>query len=66
MDTLNKDDLSHDGFSGLKETRLIKDQKINDTAQNSDGLGSFIYLDDAKFLSHGEVNIRGMNVTDET
>ena len=34
MDALHKDGLSRDGFADLKETRLIRDQKINGTAEN--------------------------------
>ena len=57
MDVLHRDDLIRDGFAGLKETRLVRDKKINGTPENWDGLGNFVYLSDATFLPHGETHL---------
>ena len=64
MDILHRDDLSREGFAGLKETRLIRDQKINGSPESWDGLGSFVYLSDAKFLPHGETHLHSHNEID--
>lgn len=57
MDILHRDALVRGGFAGLKETRLIRDKRINGTDENWDGLGKFVYLADAKYLPYGETNM---------
>lgn len=57
MEILHRDDLVRGGFAGLKETRLIRDKKINGTNENWEGLGQFVYLADAKFLPYGETHM---------
>lgn len=57
MEILHRDSLVRGGFAGLKETRLIRDKKINGTDENWDGLGQFVYLADAKYLPYGETRM---------
>jgi redox-sensitive bicupin YhaK (pirin superfamily) len=57
MEILHRDSLVRGGFAGLKETRLIRDKSINGTDENWDGLGQFVYLADARYLSHGETHM---------
>ena len=57
MKTLSRDTLPRGGFAGLQETRLIKDAKIGGKADTWDGLGSFVYLADARYLPYGETGM---------
>lgn len=57
MKILQRDSLPRGGFAGLKETRLIRDEKINGTDENWNGLGEFVYLADAKFQPFGETHM---------
>jgi redox-sensitive bicupin YhaK (pirin superfamily) len=54
MNILSRDSLPRGGFSGIRETRLIADTKIGGRANTWDGLGSFVYLADARYLPYGE------------
>jgi len=54
MKTLSRDTLPRGGFAGIKETRLIKDTKIGGNSDTWDGIGSFVYLADARYLPFGE------------
>ena len=51
---LERDSLPRGGFAGLKETRLIRDHRINGDNSNWEGLGNFVYLADATYLPFGE------------
>lgn len=57
MQILRKDSLHRGGFAGLRETRLIVDNKIGGKDDTWNGLGNFIYLADARFLPQGETRM---------
>ncbi|MBA6340131.1 pirin family protein [Colwellia sp. MB02u-10] len=57
MKLLKRDSLHRGGFSGLRETRLIVDNKVGGQNDTWNGLGSFIYLADARFLPKGETGM---------
>ena len=61
MRILKRDQLPPGGFSGLKEHRLVKDPQAFGADANTDGswpgLGSFVYLADARFLPHGDTRM---------
>ncbi len=54
MNILSRDTLPRGGFAGIEETRLIKDAKIGGQNNTWDGLGSFVYLADARYVPFGE------------
>ena len=57
---LHRDDLPLGGFAGLKEHRLVQDRQAWGSHRNPtawDGIGSFVYLADARFLPHGETGL---------
>ncbi len=51
---LQRDSLPPGGFEGIKEHRLIVDHKIGGGNDTWDGLGSFVYLADARYNPKGE------------
>lgn len=57
MQVLHKDSLHRGGFAGLKETRLVVDNKIGGRNDTWNGLGNFIYLADARFSPKGETGM---------
>jgi redox-sensitive bicupin YhaK (pirin superfamily) len=57
MKILHRDSLPRGGFAGLKETRLVIDNKIGGDQNTWNGLGNFVYLADARFLPHGETHM---------
>lgn len=60
MEILHRDDLLEGGFAGLKEHRLVTDTKAFGERKNVhawEGLGSFVYLADARFLPKGETKL---------
>ena len=57
MQLLRRDSLHRGGFAGLRETRLVVDNKIGGQDDTSNGLGHFIYLADARFLPKGETRM---------
>lgn len=62
MEILQRDDLKRGGFAGLRETRLVMDQRIFGGGTQSgawDGVGGFVYLADARFLPKGETRLHG-------
>ena len=61
---LHRDDLSLDGFAGLKEHRLIVDKKIGGDTGIWNGLGRFVYLADAQFLPQGETRLHSHKEVD--
>jgi quercetin 2,3-dioxygenase len=54
---LQKKDLPLGGFAGLKEHRLIVDEKIGGSDTSWNGIGNFIYLADAQFMPNGETGL---------
>ena len=57
LQILHRDDLPLGGFAGLKEHRLVKDQRIGGGDDSWDWLGNFVYLADARFLPKGETTM---------
>jgi len=57
MQILNIDSLHRGGFAGLRETRLVVDNKVGGQNNTWNGLGQFIYLADARFLPKGETGM---------
>jgi hypothetical protein len=60
LQILHRDDLPRGGFAGLREHRLVMDPSAwgpyaNPTAWP--GLGSFVYLADARFLADGDTQL---------
>jgi hypothetical protein len=60
LEILHRDDLPRGGFAGLREHRLVMDRSAwgpyaNPTAWQ--GLGSFVYLADARFQPHGDTQL---------
>jgi hypothetical protein len=60
LEILHRDDLPRGGFAGLREHRLVMDRSAwgpyaNPTAWP--GLGSFVYLADARFQPHGDTQL---------
>ena len=57
---LHRDDFLRGGFAGLKEHRMVMDPKAFGPHVNPGtwpGIGSFVYLADAKFDPHGETRM---------
>ena len=58
---LQRDSLPLGGFAGLKEHQLVKNPHVFGPMTNKDGswsgLGSFVYLADARFMPHGETRM---------
>ncbi|MEK7992063.1 MAG: pirin family protein [Thiotrichaceae bacterium] len=57
MKMLQRDKLALGGFAGLKEHRLVVDQRIGGSNDTWDGVGNFVYLADARFQAHGETRM---------
>ncbi|WP_342805713.1 pirin family protein [Alteromonas sp. M12] len=57
MELLHRDVLHRGGFAGLRETRLVVDNKVGGQNDTWNGLGSFVYLADARFLPKGETRM---------
>lgn len=58
VEILQRDSLTLGGFAGLKEHRLVVDQRLGWGGKNAwNGLGNFVYLADAQFLPHGETRL---------
>lgn len=57
---LHRDELHYGGFAGLREHRLVMHSKAfahHKDPATADGIGSFLYLSDAKFNPHGETHM---------
>jgi redox-sensitive bicupin YhaK (pirin superfamily) len=54
---LKRNSLKRGGFAGLRETRLIVDNKIGGQNDTWNGLGNFIYLADACFAPKGKTGM---------
>lgn len=62
MEILQRDELKRGGFAGLRETRLVMDQRVFGGRMEFgtwDGIGNFVYLADARFLPKGETGLHG-------
>ena len=57
MQVLHKDNLHLGGFAGLKEHRLVVDQRVGGGNDTSHGIGNFVYLADAYFDPYGETRM---------
>jgi len=60
MKILHRDDLLRGGFAGLKEHQMVMDPKAfgsHANPQTWSGIGSFVYLADARFDPHGETRM---------
>ena len=60
MKVIHKEDLHYGGFAGLREHRIVMDARVFGPHKNqgtADGLGSLLYLADAKFNPHGETRM---------
>ena len=60
MDVIHRDDLHRGGFAGLRETRMVMDERVFKGHSESgtwNGIGNFVYLADAKFLPNGETKL---------
>ena len=67
MDILHRDNLQLGGFAGLKEHRLVVDNKAFKNSSNSaawQGIGNFVYLADAKFDPLGETRLHNHKEVD--
>lgn len=67
MKILHRDDLKLGGFAGLKEHRLVMDDKAFKGRGNPgtwQGIGNFIYLADAQFNPLGETTMHGHKEVD--
>ena len=57
MQILSRDSLHRGGFAGLRETRLVIDNKIGGKNDTWNGIGNFIYLADARFTPKGQTGM---------
>ena len=57
MKVLKRDSLPLGGFAGIKEHRLVVDQRIGGNANTWNGLGNFVYLADALYDPYGQTNM---------
>lgn len=60
MDILTLDQLPQGGFAGLKEKRVVTDQRLfgdRKQPETANGIGNFVYLADANFLPYGETGM---------
>ncbi|RLA67059.1 MAG: pilus assembly protein [Epsilonproteobacteria bacterium] len=57
MKVLHKDSLPLGGFAGLKEHRLVVDNRVGGGGDTWDGIGNFVYLADAYFDPYGETRM---------
>jgi redox-sensitive bicupin YhaK (pirin superfamily) len=57
MRIIRRNKLRRSGFAGLRETRMVMSPRVfrdRVEAGTSSGIGKFVYLADASFLSHGD------------
>ena len=64
MKVLHRDKLPLGGFAGIKEHRLVVDQCIGGNNTTWDGLGSFVYLADARYDPYGQTNMHSHSEID--
>ncbi|RKZ62143.1 MAG: pilus assembly protein [Gammaproteobacteria bacterium] len=57
LQILHRNDLPLGGFAGLKEHRLVVDEKVGGNNESWNGLGNFVYLADAHFVPKGETRL---------
>ncbi len=65
---LQRDSLTEGGFAGLREHRLVKSPSVFGPDANNDGswagMGSFVYLADARFMPKGETRMHSHHEID--
>jgi redox-sensitive bicupin YhaK (pirin superfamily) len=56
MQILSRDKLARNRFQGVREFRLVRDDRISDASPSDawQGLGQFVYMADACFIPHGQ------------
>lgn len=62
IQVLRRDTLREGGFAGLREHRLVMDQRVfgfHKEPSTWNGLGNFVYLADARFFPKGETHMHG-------
>jgi len=64
MEILYRDKLPLGGFAGIKEHRLVIDQRIGGDVNTWDGIGNFVYLADARYNPYGESNMHSHSEID--
>jgi len=64
MEILYRDKLPLGGFAGIKEHRLVIDQRIGGDVSTWDGIGNFVYLADARYNPYGESNMHSHSEID--
>lgn len=67
MDILHRNDLELGGFAGVREHRLVTEARLFGGAAAPgawNGLGTFIYLSDARFVPHGETRMHSHREVD--
>lgn len=64
MKVLYRDKLPLGGFAGIKEHRLVVDQRIGGNEKTWNGLGGFVYLADAWFDPYGQTNMHSHHEID--
>ena len=64
LSILHRDDLQLGGFAGLKEHRLIVDSRVGGQNDTWNGIGSHVYLADAKFEPYGETHMHSHHEID--
>jgi hypothetical protein len=57
IEILHRDDLPLGGFAGLKEHRLVVDERVGGGSDTWNGIGNFVYLADANFNPKGETKM---------
>jgi len=58
LEILQRNNLEEGGFSGLKEHRLVVDEKVGFSSKGAwNGLDNFVYLADARFLPNGQTRM---------
>lgn len=57
LEILKRDSLHLGGFAGLREHRLVVDEKVGGRSDTWNGIGDFVYLADAIFRPHGETRL---------
>lgn len=64
MKILHRDNIPVGGFAGIKEQRLIFDQRIGGDKATKNGIGNLVYLSDANFNPHGQSNMHSHSEID--
>jgi redox-sensitive bicupin YhaK (pirin superfamily) len=60
MEILQRNKIARSGFEGVREYRLVVDDRVADGQGSGDawqGMGNFVYLADARLVPHGETRL---------